>query len=58
MNPIHDALMLLAPEKEADETAALLRKCMSSVEVPSMDGSQPFHLDVDLSVFRRWGAKE
>ena len=58
VNPIHDALMLLAPEKEADETAALLRKCMSSVEVPSMDGSQPFHLDVDLSVFRRWGAKE
>lgn len=58
INPIHDALMLMAPENEVDSVKAMLSEAMSSIMIPTYDGRPPFHLDVDLAVFSRWGAKE
>jgi len=58
VNPIHDALMLLVPENEAKEAASLLSACLSSIVIPGLDGSPPFHLDVDISTFKRWGVKQ
>lgn len=58
VNPIHDALMLLVPVEESKAALDLLKKCMSSVVIPGMDGTAPFRLDVDLTTFTRWGVKE
>jgi DNA polymerase I-like protein with 3'-5' exonuclease and polymerase domains len=58
INPIHDALMLLAPDSEVETGKKMLEEVMGSIAIPTYDAHPPFCLGVDITSFKRWGSKE
>jgi DNA polymerase I-like protein with 3'-5' exonuclease and polymerase domains len=57
VNQMHDALMLMSPENEAEKAAKVLREAMETVEIPLPYGNS-MTLKVSLEIFKRWGEKK
>ena len=53
---IHDALLLLTPEDEVDDTRQVLALAIESVRFPLPHGGE-MGLSAEIEVFKRWGEK-
>lgn len=56
VNQIHDALILMAPIEERQETIKALIEGMSGIQIPMPEGVS-LELKVDIDEYSRWGEK-
>jgi len=56
VNQIHDALLLMVPKVEVEQTKFVVREVIENIDVPLPFGGS-MHLQTDIELFSRWGEK-
>ena len=56
INQVHDAMMLVAPKTEIEQTEEMFNNTMGNILIPIRPG-HTLQLGVDITIFTRWGEK-